>query len=101
MILNTNTGSLLFIHTINYNRGQTRAGCRKRETMAKKAKEVIEASVIDIGIAQEKMASELAVLIDGDIAGVVSDLAEHKREYQGGAFVVMDKVLRSLDAAGS
>jgi len=64
--------------------------------MAKKVKETIDASVIDIGIAQEKMASELAVLIDGDIATVVSDLAEHKREYQGGPFVVMDRVLRYL-----
>src|SRR6266852_5877958 len=66
--------------------------------MAKKVKETVAPNLVDIGIAQEKMASELAVLIDGDIATVVADLAEHKREYQGGPFVVMDRILRYLDA---
>ena len=65
-----------------------------------KVKEIIDNGVIDIGIAQEKRAIELAALIDTSVGSLVATLAEHKREYVGGPFVVMDKVLRFLAGSG-
>lgn len=64
--------------------------------MAKKAKATVDQSAIDIGAAQEKRATALAIMIDSDVSVIISDLAEHKREYQGGPFVVMDRVVNLL-----
>jgi hypothetical protein len=73
----------------------TKCEAMERE-MAKKAKEFVPSNIVDIGEAMEKRATELASLIDTHVSGVIHDLAEHKREYQGGPFVVMNNVLTWL-----
>lgn len=64
--------------------------------MAKKPKEYVPQSEVDIGKAQEDRATHLANIIDHDVSPIVATLAEHKREYQGGPFVVMHKVMSML-----
>lgn len=64
--------------------------------MAKKTKVIIDASEQQIGEAMDKQATKLATMIDASVSPVVSALAEHKREYQGGPFVVMHNITSFL-----